>query len=508
MRGAETLFIMAAVVFVVLAVLVACYKCLLTSGHASNHSPQNILEGFQTIKETALTWLHQGILKLGRVKTLQMPTQLQSKVVIKTVPIQESSVWTQMLAPERDGILKLHASDSVSELTVNAAHPYASFFTDYTVHRSRLSALGRRQTANIFPHTLDTFPDQAFDHVEFRGGARIFTLGQSFQSDFRAIQAVYDMLFIVAMLRACVLNGTMIDGILQAVSDHEEIARRNQQAMSKLQSEAQSDMKDVVDDNLKVLKGTKFQFEQDIQTAAANVAMLEKENAARTETSSHLTGEKAGLSTQLTRQANDLSTTSSDLLKTRAMLADLDYERSYTHDELTKTQDQYGSELKEFTSQKQTLDEATGRSEFDATRKGASQSRRAQELADAKKHLDNMLGSLDQAQKANSKVAASVEVAEQTLKSGRDDVQGLAQDLTRNSEGAQKSGMKLAELDAQNRRIYMSSQALKSQAESELERAMKTNKDVDNSYALWDQYASLGRLQDELDASDNGLPSA
>ena len=494
----------------VLVVAMVC-ACLWRAHGPRDHGAYTQLEeGFsETENASASGWLRQGVRALGQVPSLRLPSQDAPGVEVETVDVERSIVWRDTLQSTRDALFVSMDADSDADLVVNEQHPYAHYFLEYDLHLQRLKTAGRhRAIAALLSEAPDKYLRHVFRHIEFRKHVDklVYTLEPSFATDKAAARAAYDMLFAVATMRACVLNGEIVDNILSALSDHKEVQKRNQRELDRIRSRARQDIADATSALRNQYSDEDLRLRSAEADMGANLAALQ--GAHRQLGQRSVLGHTRRQSLKDVSKRNDsaLAKTYAEIVRTESVLDDKVVRRSGVQTDL----DTVRARLSQLTSRSDAERAAYAResekAETERARLSAAARRMSTDMSAADRAKAQNLARAESSGKYSAKNAAAIASARARIDQRREAANRAASDIADARKRALDLKQTEAELAAKKARAAKSARLTKSQMDAKLRESERESSQLKSDYALWDRYAGLARLADELNANDDGLP--
>jgi hypothetical protein len=463
----------------------------------------------------AVEWLRAGLLALKFVPSLRLPDFAKSTVMaVETVPVTESRVWLDMCAPLSDGILCLYPVDSLGDLVVNRSHPHAEYLLDYDNKVVSLKTSGRYKASTAFKKSFSemetrAFPDKRIvDNNTGHGPSTItvYSITPSFPSDMHAAQAVYDFLLSVSLLRTCVTNGSLVDDVLAALADHDLLVSRNTDALAKLTSDTKQDMERLTADNASRLQKARGEMRNKVVTANADVLAAQHNSLDLGRSVSSLTRSKGKM--ELKTQA-DTDTLSNNKMKIAQAGAEADYtelQREHADTDLKIVQGQLADYEKSRRDEEASLEAQTLTGVTD-THRGLSNANRLAPVAQASEtEASKYTLAHETALHDGVKYKAKLDETNASLQSALTGLKKIEGTIVQSKQSEESKRLQLSKLEAERKQLIGSAKAIKTRTEQEVKAAMDANVDASMSYALWDRYASLTRIQDDIDAMDDGLP--
>lgn len=466
----------------------------------------------------ASEWLRAGIRSLGEVPSMRIPASglgadvSPGEVDVALVDVEQSMVWRDTLAPERDGLFVDNYDDSIADLVVNTRHPYAKYFTDFDNLLLELASAGRKYASESFAGASPT----ALEAVAFRSvrtvseGDReykVYTLDPGFANDHRASRAMYDILFAVSTLRACFIHGEAVDAILAALKDHAETARRNALALARIRERARVDFDEAGTILANDFANETTRMSDEAADAAGRITDLKRARDAMRERGSVARSRRDATLGTLGAQRTSLASTKSKLARTEAALDDTAVSRGAVSVDLESVRSRSAAVSGARGADEAALLAQTRATKLDMARGLAGAARADREFVAASRDSSHARTRLDAIRARRADTAARLETAENALVSAHRDSERLQKNIATARRRGQELGERHAAVVAEKARTLRVARDAKRRMAGRLDAAMDANNEAQSSYALWDKYASLSRLADELDAHDNGLPS-
>ena len=496
----------------VLAVVLVC-ACLWRAHRSGVHGAHVPLEESFSVAVTesasAPGWLRQGVRALGKVPSLRLPTQDTHVVEVETVDVERSIVWRDTLQSTRDALFVSMDADSDADLVVNEQHPYAKYFLEYDLYLQRLKTAGRdRAIAALLDQPPDKYLGRVFSHIEFRKhvGKNVLTLDPSFATDRAAARAAYDMLFAVATMRACVLNGEIVDDILNALASHAEAQKRNERELRKIRARARQDIKDTNHALWDKMEDQNLRFWSAEKDLGASVKDLWGAYRQLGQQSVLGRTRRQSLKDISNRNEGAVSKTKADILRAESALDDRVVRRSGVQTDLETVR----ARMSQLTGRRDAERAAYSR---DAEKADTERAR----LSAAAGRMSTKLGAADRAKALNqaraassgkdsAKSAAAIASARARLDQGRDAADRAATDIADARKRALDLKQTEAELAAQRARAEQSARLTQAQMDAKLKESERASAKLKSDHALWNRYAGLTKLADELNENDDGLP--
>ena len=458
---------------------------------------------------TASSWLRAGIKSLGKVPSLRLPSQDSRAIKVETVDVLDSVVWRETLQSTGDGLFVDMGRDSDADLVVNESHPYAKYLLQFDNFLLQLRSTGRRgvvaMLADSSPAKLER---RIFRSIEKRRGAndRVYTLDARFARDKTASQAAYDLLFAVSTLRACYVNGEIIDGIMAALEDHAKTSSNNLESLTRILEKSEEDVTGTQTVLMGRMATEESRMANELADAVANVSDVEK---------AHAILEQRGIVSRGTRQtlidkatAYELSDNElkNETVRAENILDDVVVKRSGLSTELDSAQIRSDSLTK-------ARDEANSKSasqaasaQSDATRANAALGRNTVGLTTASRSKSSAEQRLKELHAKRAQAVASGESAQATIEDGRLATDRALGDIASARSTALRLQQQEGELKSNSNRTTQGARLTKKQMDDNLATSMRSSNNAQTTYALWDKYATLAKLADDLDANDDGLP--
>lgn len=460
-------------------------------------------------ESAADSWLREGVLALGRVPSLKIPgaSVATSTVRIDDVPVRDSMVWRDTLQAARDGLFVGRFDDSLADLEINENHPYAEYLIGFENKVLSLRAQGRQYAVHAFSDvSIRDLESKAFERVREDDGAKVYTLSPRFASNRRAAQAAYDLLFAVATLRSCFVHGEAVDKILEALSDFAALKRRNSAQLERTMREGRSDVKRAQVSLQKDFDRERDRMDRTLSSQNATVRDLADTDSEVRERTVLAELERAATEETVTDRNKAISRDSAAALQAENKLDDLLVRRGGVSVDLEISKDRESKLSDMLTSNRREAEAEARKYAIEAERAEKAASHydvQARNLSrDSRKESDR-LRNLRERNAANT---SAVETAADKLESGR----RLAERTRAEIDAARQRGMALsqeeARLKAEADRTSTLTKDITDRMDGKLRSAMDANNDAQRSYALWDRYANLARLEDEIEANNDGLP--
>lgn len=459
--------------------------------------------------KSASVWMREGVLSLGSVPSLQLPGVGSPVADIQYVAPVKSVVWRDMLAPDRDGLFVEMTEHSMADLVVNRKHPYARFLVDFDTLLLELRTAGRQNALRALsassPRELEA---RVFASVaEQTNGERVFTLSPEFAKGGSAARSMYDMLFSVATLRACFVNGTAIDAIMKALSDHEATVARHKQELARARATAASDARRTGDFLMGKMATSRSRMAEEVASSAATVARLNSAHSEARIKGAEVVSKHAALNAALQNQATTLHELATETAEAKAALEGSRLERGALRPRLDSA-----IRLANASSSQRQADRTAQDAELRNASTAAARFREAADRASSQLRVADVAnaaarGVLASARDHRNASSAKAEAHEAGISSARTETQDLGSQVARERERANDLQTRSAQVAAERGRLLEAARSVKDASDARLRRAMDANAEAQDSYALWDKYASLTRLADEIDANDDGLPT-
>ena len=456
----------------------------------------------------AVDWLRAGLLALKYVPSLQLPDVTKSKdMTVMTVPVTESRVWLDMCAPASDGILRLYPVDSLGDLVINRKHPHAEYMLKYDDKLVALSTAGRYKASGAFRSSFSELESHAFpNRRDVDDQTTVYSITPAFATDVAAAQAVYDFLLAVSLLRTCLTNGSLVDDILAALADHGVLVQRNRSAMAKLQGETRRDLQKVNADSSARMKSAVADMRDKYSAADAGVRGAQAHSAELGRNVSSLAHTKGNMAL---KTDSDTATIARNKLATAQSGVEADYseaQRKHADTDLQIVRTQLADYENSRRNEEASLGLQAMAGNSDAQR-GVSIAERLKPAADG---AETDASRLEQARalalQNTNRYRAEMQAASASLQTALVEIRKVQETVAQSKQSEESKRAQLAQLEAERKQLSDTAAAHKQRAEQEVQTAMDANVDASKSYALWDRYASLTRIQDDIDAMNDGLP--
>jgi hypothetical protein len=498
-------------VYVVAAIAAGVSVSILVYTMSTRIDKAATLERFVHPREpaTASAWLRAGVRSLGKVPSLRLPTQDSRAIKVETVNVVDSVVWRETLQSTGDGLFVDMGRDSDADLVVNERHPYAKYMLDFDNLLLKLRSTGRRGVFAAFAEATPRRLEQYIFHsVENRPGleSRVYTLDSRFPRDKNAAQAAYDLLFAVTTLRACYVNGEIMDGILSALEDHATTKKNNAASLSRIRAKTLEDVGGAHTVLMGQLATEESRMAAELADTVANVSELEKAHAELARRSIVSRGTRQSLVDTASSNENAGAKMKSETVLAENVLDDVVVKRSGITAELDSAQ--IRAEALAASRDKANAASASqiATTQSDAARANAALGRNSAGLQSATRAKADAEQRARDLQEKRARAIAISDSSQVAIDDARSISDRVAADIAQAHDTALALSQQEAEIASNKTRTLQGTRLTKQQMDAKLALASKSSNNAQNSYALWDKYASLAKLADELDANDDGLP--
>ena len=453
----------------------------------------------------AVSWLRTGILALNRVPNLMLPGVARTD---REVPVRESTVWRDALAPDRDGLfVAAPRASSLAELTLNERHPYTPYLRDFDDIVTRLRTQGRGASADALSDvSIRDLETRAFAGVRESGTGRVYTLDPGFETDRNAARAAYAMIFAAAGARACVVNGAPIDSVLAEAADLAGMRSRNANALDRVRARTDSDVTRARSELLRQFRDTASEMASRRAAAAERNRDLDEARTEATESVAHARAEHARVARKADTAHRALDSSKRTAAALDARVDQVAIARGGVTANLAAARRRASAIGAARRNDESAVERNVNDARDDTARAVAASTRSAPDARSAERTRARAYDRLQSVRRANASVRTRAETAAAAADDARRESGDLRSQILSERQRGDALATKRSELAAHAQRAGRAQTEAARRAGVRLARAMDANNESDRSYALWSKYASLTRLEDELDAHDDGLP--